>query len=74
MEELNVNIRGHDLVLLVYLLPVIEADLMLGAKWLFTLSSHIDYEAMTFRFCMQGRFITLYGARNKTLPRLNSTI
>lgn len=66
VDELNVNIQGQDLVLPVYLLPITEADLVLRAKWLATLGPHIaDYDTMTFRFCLQGKFITLYGARSK---------
>ena len=45
----------------VYLIPVIGADLVLGAAWLATLGSHIaNYETMTFKFCLKGKFITLY--------------
>ena len=67
--DLQLNIQGHDIVLPVYLLPVTGADLVLGATWLATLGSHIaNYETMTFKLCLKGQFVTLYGNR-KNVPK-----
>jgi len=67
---LQVQIQGHSLKFLIYLLPVLGADLVLGAAWLVTLGPHIfDYSTMILKFLMDGNFITLYGVKPK-LPTL----
>ena len=69
VRDLQLNVQGHDIVLPVYLLTVTGANLVLVIAWLATLGSHTaNYETMTFKFCLKGQFITLYGNR-KNIPR-----
>ncbi|KAI5400232.1 hypothetical protein KIW84_065234 [Lathyrus oleraceus] len=60
ISNLPVMIQGNILHLLVYLLPVTDADLVLGAPWLKTLGPHIaDYNALSIKFYVKDNFITL---------------
>lgn len=62
VNNLQVSIQGHTITLPVYLLPLIGADLVLGAPWLATLGPHIaDYRAMSIKFHLDNTFITLHG-------------
>ena len=64
IKELKVSVQGHELKLPVYLLPIVGADLILGATWLATLGPHVaDYKALTIKFFQQGNFITLQGEK-----------
>ncbi|WVZ25959.1 hypothetical protein V8G54_004503 [Vigna mungo] len=49
IQQLVMTIQGHQLIVLVYLLPVSGADLVLGSSWLATLGPHIaDYATRIF--------------------------
>ena len=67
VRNMEVMIQGHSLKLPVYLLPVSGADLVLGVAWLATLGPHVsDYSALSLKFYLNGKFITLHGDK----PRL----
>ncbi|GAU43896.1 hypothetical protein TSUD_399440 [Trifolium subterraneum] len=67
MRDLKVSVQGQELKLLVYLLPIVGADLILGATWLATLGPHVaNYQALTLKFFQQGHFITLQGDKSNT--------
>ena len=69
VKNVEVQIQGHMLRLPVYLLPISGEDLVLGAAWLATLGPHIsDYSALSLKFYVDGKFITLHGDQAK-LPR-----
>lgn len=60
VSQLTVAVQGHELRLSVYLLPVVGADLILGAAWLATLGPHLaDYEFPSLKFYQDGKFVTL---------------
>jgi len=66
VSEVEVQIQGHSLKLSVYLLPISGAYLVLKPYWLATLGSHIiDYSALTLKFLMNEKFITLQGNKPK---------
>lgn len=82
IEKLTVQIQGQELAMPVYLLPVVGADLILGASWLATLGPHVaDYATAVIKFFHQNQFITLKGdqemgsaeAQFHQLRRMNST-
>ncbi|XP_073225570.1 uncharacterized protein [Cicer arietinum] len=67
IQDLPVTIQGHTLHLSVYLLPITSADLVLGAPWLKTLGPHIaDYEALSIKFYLNNKFITLRAQPSST--------
>jgi len=41
IQQLPVWVQGHELKILVYLLPVAGVDLILGSSWLATLGPHV---------------------------------
>ncbi|MCI24698.1 hypothetical protein A2U01_0045884, partial [Trifolium medium] len=48
-----------------YLLPIVGADLILGATWLATLGPHVaDYQALSIKFYDQDKFVTLQGEKS----------
>ena len=56
-------------------LPIAGADLVLGVAWLATLGPHIlDYNALTFKFYVHGKFITLNGENLNYRLQLNLII
>jgi len=62
IRELNIHAQGAKFELLVFLLPISEDDLILGANWLKTIGSHIaDYDSLQLKFLHEGKFITLQG-------------
>ncbi|XP_058746820.1 uncharacterized protein LOC131619773 [Vicia villosa] len=68
IPDLPVTIQGHTLHLPVYLLPITGADLVLGAPWLKTLGPHVsDYDALSIKFYLNNKFITLIGYSSKEL-------
>lgn len=51
VSDLQVQIQTHKLTFPVYLLPIVGADIILGANWLATLGPHItDYKNRTLEF------------------------
>ncbi|XP_019425047.1 PREDICTED: uncharacterized protein LOC109333920 [Lupinus angustifolius] len=62
IQELKVHAQGNFFQLPVFLLPILGADLILGACWLKTIGPHIaDYEALQLKFMWQGKFTSLRG-------------
>jgi hypothetical protein len=71
IRELPLNIQGNEMKIPVYLLPVAGADVIIGAAWLATLGPHVaDYAALTLKFFLNGKFVTLQG---ETVPRPSAT-
>jgi hypothetical protein len=69
IRKLPLEVQGHKLEMPVYLLPVAGADVILGASWLATLGPHVaDYAALTLKFFLNGKFITLSGETSNTTP------
>ncbi|MCI01995.1 hypothetical protein A2U01_0023027, partial [Trifolium medium] len=67
VSELNVSIQGHKITVHVFLLPFAGADLILGSSWLATLGPHVaDYSALSLKFFVLGKFITLQGQKSMT--------
>ncbi|XP_019465366.1 PREDICTED: uncharacterized protein LOC109363560 [Lupinus angustifolius] len=61
INNLAVKVQGHELCLPVYMLPVVGADLILGAAWLATLGPHVaDYASLSLKVFHNGTFITLH--------------
>jgi len=59
VREVEVQNQGHSLELPVYLLPVSDVDVVLGAAWLAKLGSHVAYYSdLTLKFLVDGNFIT----------------
>lgn len=66
VRNVEVQIQDHALQSSMFLLPVVGTDLVLGVAWLATLSPHIlDYNALTFKFYVNGKYITLHGQKSK---------
>jgi hypothetical protein len=66
IPELCVAVQNHDIKIPVYLLPIVGADLILGATWLATLGPHVaDYKALSIKFFDKGKYITLQGERSQ---------
>ncbi|GAU11620.1 hypothetical protein TSUD_346120 [Trifolium subterraneum] len=62
IQELPLDIQGHKIHIPVFLLPVVGADIVLGASWLATLGPHVaDYASLTLKFFLEGKFVTLVG-------------
>ena len=62
VKQLKVQAQGNIFQLPVFLLPISGADIILGASWLKTISSHIvDYDALQLKFLWKGKFTTLQG-------------
>jgi hypothetical protein len=65
ISYLTVSVQGHDMHIPVFLLPFAGADLILGSSWLATLVPHVaDYSALSLKFFLNGKFITLQGFAN----------
>ena len=63
---MKVSIEGHDIVVLVFLLPVAEADLVLGSTWLSNLGPHMhDYTTKTLQFYLNDKLIRIQGIRSQ---------
>jgi hypothetical protein len=66
IPELCVAVQNHDIKIPVYLLPIVGADLILGATLLATLGPHAaDYKALSIKFFDKGKYITLQGERSQ---------
>lgn len=64
-EKLNVQIQQQELLVHVYLLPVVGEYLIWGSTWLVTLGHHVaDYAASVLKFFQQGILITLQGDKD----------
>ncbi|MCH91586.1 hypothetical protein A2U01_0012513 [Trifolium medium] len=64
IPELCVAVQQHNIKIPVYLLPIVGADLILGATWLATLGPHVaDYKALSIKFYDQDKFVTLQGEK-----------
>lgn len=51
IEKLNVRVQQQNLLVPIYLLPVVEADLILSSTWLATLGPHVvDYVTSVLKF------------------------
>ena len=49
----------------VFLLPILGANLILGASWLKTMGPHLaDYESLQIKFLHDGKYITFQGDRD----------
>jgi len=71
MKEVTVLVQGHKLTLRVYVLFVMDVDMVLGASWLATLGPHIFYySTLLLKFYLGGAFITLCGEKKSTLLTL----
>lgn len=69
IKNLQVQIQGHSLQLLVYLLPITGAELVLEANWLATLGPHMaDYSALLIKFYKGDSFVTLHGESKLSSP------
>lgn len=65
INKLHVTIQNTMLHMDVYLLPIMEADLILGTSWLATLGPHIaDYSKLSIKFVVDNHLITLKGENN----------
>lgn len=65
VQKLKVNVQKQELIIPVYLLPVVGADLILGSPWLATLGPHVaDYAEKVLKFFSNGRFICLQGDKS----------
>jgi hypothetical protein len=66
ISELCVAVQNHDIKVPVYLLPIVGADLILGATWLATLGPHVaDYQSLSIKFFDNGKYVTLQGERSQ---------
>jgi hypothetical protein len=66
ISELCVAVQNHDIKVPVYLLPIVGADLILGATWLATLGPHVaDYQSLSIKFFDNGKYVTLKGERSQ---------
>ena len=60
--DIPLHIQSHLITFLAYILPISNADIILGASWLATLGPHIaDYQTSTIKFYVGDHFITLQG-------------
>lgn len=64
IDELQVKNQGFTLKFPVYLLPIVGAEVILGAAWLATLGPHMmDYWTLSIQFYHDNQFITLKGEK-----------
>lgn len=64
VANLEIQIQTHNLKFFVYLLPIVGADIILGANWLASLGPHItDYSKRTLEFFYNNELIILQGER-----------
>ena len=60
IKQLKVQAQGNIFKLPIFLLPIYDADLILGASWLKKIGSHIaDYDKLQLKFLFNGKFTTL---------------
>lgn len=60
VQQLHVQIQGHDLKVPAFLLHVFGADLILGIPWLASLGAKIaDHSTARLKLYHEGKFITL---------------
>ena len=61
VQQLPLDIQGHLIQLLAYVLFVIGGEVVLGASWLATLGLHVAiYSKATIKFYLNGKFITFF--------------
>lgn len=64
VEPLSIKIQECNLSIPVYLLPIVGAEVIIGASWLATLGAHImDYRKLSLQFFCGNRFVNLMGER-----------
>ena len=69
IQDLKLQAQGNVFTLSAFLLPILGADIILGASWLKTLGPHLaDYDNLQIKFLQGGKFTTLQGVTNN-LPK-----
>lgn len=64
VSDLEIKIQTHKFIFLVYLLPIVGADILLGSNWLASLGPHImDYNSRTLEFFYNNELIILQGEK-----------
>ena len=62
VNKLTIKAQNATFQLLVFLLPILGANLILGSSWLKTIGPHIaDYDKLQLKFMYDGKFTTLQG-------------
>jgi len=70
VQNIPVQIQGHSLYILAYVLPIAAAELVLESQWLATLDTHlVNYKECFLTFYINGELITLHG-ETSNLPSL----
>jgi len=65
IQDLKLQAQGNVFTLSAFSLPILGADLILGASWLKTLGPHLaDYDNLQIKFLQGGKFTTLQGDTN----------
>ena len=62
VSKLTIKAKNATFQLLVFLLPILGANLILGSSWLKTIGPHIaNYDKLQLKFMYDGKFTTLQG-------------
>lgn len=60
VKKLSQKIQGIEIIVHAYLLPIVGANVILGAPWLASLGPHVaDYATFMLKFYLDGKFVTL---------------